>query len=325
MNKIIYTLFLLVLIACKKEEIPVEKHIPGDAVINSFDMGSDYRTQTFFDLKTNSIVSTNLKTIWDLGFQSGVNGNKIILNSSNAMTAARVINASFNSITDTVGLDFMWDAPSGNLDSTSFGDLEINNVVYVIDRGKDYLGNHRGVCKLVIISITNTSYTFRVANLDGSFNEQVTLLKNEEISFTPFSLTSRAEVSVYPPKTDWDLQFTQYYHYFDYFLGLGIEDEAYLVAGVLTNRFEVQVAEVFNKDFNEISNDDVSKLDFSSNIDVIGFDWKEFNFTSGVYSIYSNKNYVIKSTEGIFFKLRFIDFYNDQGDKGTPVFEVQEL
>jgi hypothetical protein len=319
MNKLIYILFLLVLVACKKEEIPVEKHEPGEAVVNAFDMGSDYRTQAFFDLKTNSFVSQNLKTSWDLGFENGVNGNHIILNSANAMAIARVSNIGFNSITDTVGLKWRWDASSGNLDSTAIGDWEVEDFVYVVNRGNDYLGNHRGFCKLVFNNVTATDYSFRVANLDGSLDEQKTILKDNSLSFTAFSLTNRAVEVVEPPKTDWDLIFTQYVHYFL------VEDEAYLVTGILTNRHEVQVAEVFNKDYASITGEDVSSVSFNSNIDVIGYDWKEFNFSAGAYIIYPEQNYIIRSTEGIYFKLHFIDFYNAQGDKGTPVFELQEL
>ena len=323
MKQLIYLLFLLVTISCKKSEIPVEKHLPGDSVVNSVNMGNNYKKHSFFDLKTNRLVSEVLKISWDLGFESGVNGNHVILNSSNGMAVARVSNVAFNAINDTLGLVWKWDASSGDLDSTAIGSWETDNFVYVINRGSDYLGNHRGLCKLAMQSVSATQYTFKVANLDGSLEEQITVNKDSSVNFTAFSLTTRAVEIVEPPKEEWDFQFTQYVHYFEFFLG--VYGESYVVTGVLTNRNGVEVAEVFTKSYESISMSDVSSANFSSTIDVIGYDWKEFNFSTGIYEVYSEKNYIIKSTEGVYYKLHFIDFYNQQGDKGVPTFEFQEL
>jgi hypothetical protein len=36
-------------------------------------------------------------------------------------------------------------------------------------------------------------------------------------------------------------------------------------------------------------------------------------------------NYVVLDREGYFYKLRFISFYNNSGEKGYPTFEFQRL
>ena len=56
---------------------------------------------------------------------------------------------------------------------------------------------------------------------------------------------------------------------------------------------------------------------------MIGYDWKSYN--SGTYEVDINKNYIIKTTEDLYYKIHFIDFYNDQGEKGTPKFEISSL
>ena len=38
-----------------------------------------------------------------------------------------------------------------------------------------------------------------------------------------------------------------------------------------------------------------------------------------------NINFVIRDFEGKYYKMRFIDFYNSQGLKGYPKFELEEL
>ena len=64
---------------------------------------------------------------------------------------------------------------------------------------------------------------------------------------------------------------------------------------------------------------------FDDNQNSIGFNWKEYDLTSGVYTVFANINYIIRDNELRYYKLHFIDFYNDLGVKGYPKFEIQEL
>src|SRR5690606_32914488 len=103
------------------------------------------------------------------------------------------------------------------------------------------------------------------------------------------------------------------------------DDIAYLVTGCLNNRNGVEVAHVFNKDFESITLSDINLYSFSVATNGIGYNWKEYNFDTGNYAIFSHHNYLIKTTEGKYYKLHFIDFYDSSGVKGTPTFEFQEL
>ncbi len=319
MKRIIYIALLLSVIACKKDEIPIPKHQPGGVISNAFEMGTDYRKQAFFDLETNSFVSENIKTVWDLGFECGQNGSRVLLNSANFMAVAKIDNSTFNTVTDTVGVNWNYDAPSGNLDSTAIGDWQSSNSIYIINRGNDHFGSHRGFCKIQFLSVTSNAYEFRIANLDGSADEQLSISKDNSLNFVAFSCDTRAVVEVEPNKEAWDIQFTQYTYVF-----VDLHEE-YLVTGVLANRNGVQTAQVFDKDFAEISSEDIGSYEFSDAIDVIGYDWKYYDFSLANYTINLDQNYIIKTTEGVFYKLHFIDFYNDNGDKGTPTFEIQKL
>ncbi len=305
--------------ACKKAEIPVKKHEVGNVISNSFEMGSDYNKQAFFDLGTDRFVSQNLKTSWDLGFECGESGWHITLNGANLMGIAKVDNLTFGAITDTVGAVWQWDSNTGHIDSTAIGDWKNNNGIYILDRGLDNLGVHRGFSKVAFQSVSNSSYTFKIANLDGSNLNQVTIEKDNALNYVSYSVQTNSLITVEPPKENWDISFTQYTYYF-------YEHElAYLVTGVLINQNKVQVAKVFDKEFSEITNEDISSLDFSTAINSIGYDWKYYDFDASTYLTRPSKNYIIKSTEGIYYKLHFIDFYNAQGDKGTPTFELQAL
>lgn len=99
----------------------------------------------------------------------------------------------------------------------------------------------------------------------------------------------------------------------------------YSVVGCLTNTFNTLSIEVSDKTFEEINLEYAESLTLSNDRDVIGYDWKEFNFDSNTYEVNSEKVYIVRDNEGYFYKLRFIDFYDDLGEKGTPTFEFQRL
>ncbi len=319
MKKILFSLLLapILLTSCLKEEIPVNQPDPGDVLQNSFEMGTDYRNNAYYDFETNSFVYEHLKTEWDLGFETGVNGWHVVLNTSKAMSAGESPIADFNQVLDTVGVVWRNDASSWNMDSTAIHDWQSFGGVYCINRGYSYDGTHLGYNKLQIESMDASSYTIRYANLDGSNELTVQVPKDDEnYNFSFFSFDSNSTVSIEPEKENWDIVFRQYTHIFD-------GHTPYLVTGALSNTNKVEVAEIFEKAFEDVVFDDVMNADFSADIDVIGYDWK--TFTGSDYLTHPEQVYIVKTTEGFYYKLRFVDFYNLQGDKGTPTFETAAL
>ena len=305
--------------SCEKKEMPVPAHDAGSIVTSSVKMEANYLNQLFLDLETNTIVQQNIKTDWDLGFESTVAGNRVILNSAKLMFAAVTNQTDLLLVTDTIGLHFKWDIPSGNLDSTAIGDWNSTKNVVIIDRGYNELGVHQGFKKILFKNVTHTEYEVQFANLDGSDEVVRQVVKVNAYNFTFLSLDNKI-VNIQPEKENWDLAFTQYTHIFQ-----GNPPIPYLVTGVLTNRNNVEVATVFDKEFTSITLADVDNYSFLTTINQIGYDWKEYSFNTSSYTVFSDKNYIIKSTEGKYFKLHFIDFYDDLGVKGTPTFEFQEL
>lgn len=307
---------VLLMSSCIKEEIPVAAHVAGDVTVNEIDLEPDYRYQAYYDFGTNSLVFQHLKTEWDLGFETGVSGARVVLNTSRAMGAAHISGVDFNSITDTAGVQWRYDATSGNLDSTAIGNWQTLGGVFLINRGYSYDGTHLGFRKLEIASVNGAEYEIHYANLDGSNEQTKVVVKEEAFNFTFWSFETDATASIQPKKENWDLVFGQYAHLFE-------PDFPYLVTGILSNRNGVEVAEVFNKPFADIEYADVANYSFSSDINVIGYDWKTFG--GGSFTVHLDKNYIVKSTEGVYYKMHFIDFYNAQGEKGTPKFEIAAL
>jgi hypothetical protein len=319
-NILLVSSIVILLSSCQKEELPVPAHDPGDIITATVNMESNYKWQIYYDLKTNTVVGQNLKTSWDLGFESSHNGFHIILNSSKAMFARNTGKTDFLSVTDTIGFSVnkKWDEASGNLDSTAIGDWRNTNNVYVIDRGYDEAGVHQGFRKIQFQSVDAYKYIVRFAQLNGTGDTTLQINKDSTYNFTFLSFNNNNVVLIEPPKTTWDLVFTQYTHIF-----YDSPPMPYLVTGCLLNRYNTKAKMDSLITFSSINLATAENYILSSNINTIGYDWKVF--TGGTFKTKSHMNYIIKDSEGYYYKLRFIDFYNSSGVKGNPKWEYQRL
>ncbi|MCU0370147.1 MAG: hypothetical protein MUC31_01925 [Bacteroidales bacterium] len=337
LKPVIFILLVFLSTSCFKEDEKIEPHDPGDVKTVTIGLTNDYRYQVYFDLGSGEQVSQNLKKTWDLGFESSEKGWKIILNSSNFMVAAASGQTDFTMPSDTAGLTWNFDASSGNPDSLAFGTWVgfipsdstkvYSNEIFIIDRGYDEAGNLRGLRKVVFQEVDDSSYTFRYANLDGSHENTFTVMKDPSVNYACFSFDEGGkQLSIEPPKLDWDLVFTQYTTLL--YTNEG-DPYPYLLTGVLNNSAGIEVAQDTLYDFSSIDLDIAGSLVFTDALDEIGYDWKDVvgDVGSGSvsYVIVEGLNYVVKDMEGYYYKLRFISFYNNSGEKGYPTFEYQKL
>tara|TARA_B100000809_G_C15125174_1_gene525928 strand:- start:230 stop:1180 length:951 start_codon:yes stop_codon:yes gene_type:complete len=310
-NLIITILFIT---ACEKQESPIYKHETGEIIISQVELGKNYTQQVYFDLETNAIVSQNNKEDWDLSFESSENGSHILLNSSKAMAIIPFENTAFNQVYFTEQEDWRYDATSGNLDSTAIGDW--NNKVILIDRGYSSEGDKIGYSRFTIEQNKEGNFAIKYQNLPEEEIQTYTVKKDKAYHFVQFSF-DHGQVQYEPKKNTFDLIFTQYTHLFE-------ENTPYLVTGILTN-LKMEIAEINSPDFTAITMDDLTDLEFNNDRNNIGYNWKVYNYDDGTYSIFTEKIYIIKTNESFFYKLHFIDYYNQNGEKGTPTFEFQRL
>jgi hypothetical protein len=323
-QKMLAFLFLSsTLSACMKKELPVPLRPKGTETTASVEMAEDYRWQIYYSLKNNTIVGSNKYTAWDLGFETSPQGWHIILNGAKfRMAAYRTAKLDFGAvnISDTIGVPSFIDAASGNLDSTAFGDWRTGNV-YILHRGTDEMGNFLGMQKIQILSVDAIKYVVRFATLDGANEKVLEIPKDGRYNYTFLSFDDAGKtLLIEPPKTEWDIVFTKYTHYYDDL------DLRYSVVGCLLNSYQTSAVEdTLTKNFAEIDLQKVAPMVLQKKMNEIGFSWKTYDLNAGKFTIDANKFYIIRSgEEGIFFKLRFIDFYKD-GIKGAPKFEYQRL
>lgn len=311
-------LLALLVISCEKDELAVPKHDAGDVITSSANMGSDYRYQLYYNLETNTIVGQNLKTAWDLGFETSEDGYQIILNSAKAMFVFNTGQSDFELVTDTTGFmaNRKWDAPSGNLDSTAIGDWRGENGVYILDRGYDETGQKVGFVKFQIMSVNDHMFSIKYADFDGTGELTLNIDKDEEYNFTFLSMNSNSVVSIEPPKDEWDLVLTQF-----------IESltTPYLVTGLLLNRYYTAAVMDSVVLFNDITFETTLTYNLFSEINTIGYDWKVYDYDAGTFIIKPYMNYIIRDQKGLHYKMHFIDFYDQAGIKGNPKWEYQKL
>jgi hypothetical protein len=316
--------------SCFKEDEKVTPHVPGDAMIDTIELTGYYKNQVYYDLGTKTPVQVSLRNKWDLSFECAPNGWHIRLNTSCFMYAADLGNTGIGLPADTTGVPWKFDVSNGKADSTAIGvwftingsDTISNGHTYAINRGLDELGNPRGMRQLVIDSIASDVFYFRVSDFNGGNQKSYSVAKNPTVSNILFTFDSGTGVASEPDKNNWDLVFTQY-------TTLLYTDEGtpypYLVTGVLMNPNLVIAAMDSLTAFTDVNYELINNFSFSNNQDQIGYDWKYYSFDSGSYTIRPQMIYIIRDTEGFYYKLHFLGFYNDKGEKGYPTIEFQKL
>ncbi len=318
-------IFCIAVIAtgCRREELPVAIHEAGNIITASVDMDPLYKYQVYYNLRSNTVVGRNEKTVWDLGFETSADGYHVVLNGAKSMFAIATTKTDISAVTIADSAGFAggrrWDSYRGSMDSTAIGDWRGTNPVYIIDRGYNETGIHQGWAKVQVLSVNATEYKVRFAKLNGADDAAVTITKDSSYNLSYLSFSTKAQVMVEPPKATWDLVFSQYT-----FVFYDIDPPTpYLVTGCLLNRYNTYAyADTGNK-FEQTNFGSVQTERLINDISAIGYDWKVFNGTK--YTVRAGNNYIIRDAGGLYYKLRFTGFYNASGVKGNPQWEYQKL
>lgn len=309
--------------SCLKKETPITLPAQGDAISQSLRMGSDYNTQYYYNLTKGKVVHTSKVNSWHLAFESSKHGEAVLLNGGVGMGVVKTNKTDFDAVewTDCDGETWYQDNPNGVLEEVAFGDWNAD----AMSRDKIYIvrldATSKNVVTIKLKEVTENYYRFQVGNLDKGYLGEFQITKQSTRVFTYFDLHELEEViNVEPVKESWDLLFTRY--------GFTFYDETpplpYIVTGVLTNPLSKTFKDSLSS-FYEIEESILEHCNLSTNRDVIGYDWKYYDFDLGIYHIRQHYNYIIKTQNEDYFKLRFLSFYDDNGLKGTPTFEFKQI
>jgi Secretion system C-terminal sorting domain len=280
-------------------------------------IGAGYTNQSFYSL-ANGEVSNELNTNWDLAFQiSGfqaailVNGKNNVrlfksgldVNSWSAITANDTI-GKLNSGNELLNQDTSWWAGAFNMTNDTANQFDLGWGVYdfathaVTGDSLFFIKLSNGVVKkLWIQALQNSTYFFVYADVDGT-NEVTTSLNKQNYAgknFGYYSIANGVELDREPNKYLWDLTFAQY---------MATTPFVYKVTGVLSND-SVQAVKAYPVDLATVT---PWGYTFSQHINVIGNDWKYYDFNNNVWTIEDSILYYVYDRGGILWQIEFTGF-----------------
>jgi hypothetical protein len=326
-NILYITLLTGIFTSCFKEDKIINISPPNQDEADTVVLGNTYNVQVWVDLNGLEEKAKHAIDSWDLAFSCDPNSFDIRLNSARFMYAGTSGEKEFENVISDEGVEMLFDASSGNRDSLAIGDwyqmtdgaVLSSGYVYVINRGFDANLNEMGFIKAQFF-IDEQDYIVRYANLDGSDEQNISIAKDDAYNYVHLSFANQI-VPIEPPKDQWTLLFSRYSTIL--FTSEG-DPYDYNLVGVLLNPYKVLAAETSTV-YENIQLADTVSLQFTKRADVIGWDWKDYNFEDGSYVLLPDKNYVIKDKDGFFYKMRFINFYDLFGNKGNIAYELIRL
>lgn len=363
LNYIFILLATSISISCTREDdTPIKVPIFDGAVLTLNEKADPTEAeQIWIDLNTGKLTKTH-RELWDLGFYCG-DEFRVILNTSLMMSVGKIENAyNINAVnsqnignlkslvqvgTFTDNSKYI-DNPTGDVTNqvTAIDEINLNdnfNGVYLLNMGFKVsaeknpvpgsiytAGDERGWKKIRILRQAS-GYKIQYADLNDTEHKEFIITKDTEYNYKFFSFLKGDYAEVQPKKKNWDLGFTVFtnltmnpsnnlptsYIYPDVFLhnilgGVGAY-EVTSIAGQGGTAYDSFKSE----------NVDPSKFIFNDQR-AIGSNWRTTTGTNGT-EVFSNKFYVLKNSDGFYFKIRFLRMKNDEGHRGYPQFEYKAL
>ena len=317
------------LIGCIENELPIPPREPSSAVIRAVSIGSDYSGQVHFDLDLGQEYS-NTKDAWCLRFHFDGDSIWMDLNSSRYMRSAPlVLTQSETAFSEDDADAFNWTVnhPEGR----TLEQLIENDQVTAIDLGRDPYNpiESLGSSRIQILEKSEEYVTLRTSILLADSDSEIennwdttTIFRDLGVSNVHFSLLNNQAVDIEPSTGLWDLYFTQYTTLISQ--GDDLPAIEYLVSGVLSHAEGVRVMQVESGTWDFWKEAEWPEQDLLTAWDVIGYDWKSYSLSEGAYSINQDLIYCIRTDDGREFLLRFLDFYDDEGNAGLFTFETLE-
>ncbi len=304
-------------------------------------VGEGYTSQTYYSLATQAGVTISNDT-WDLAFTTfGLQDAGISINEASgsifgmptpelelyATTASSLaeITAFDSSFVRIYNDESSWLSGAFNNDRSlmnpfDYGWGAYNPMTRTVEGAKVYViklrdGSYK---KFMISSLLLTTYNLSYANLDGTDSQTVSFDKNaftDGLAYFSFAENNTLDIGV----GAFDFVFTRYITPV-YDPTLGPDTLEYPVTGILLGP-GIEAVKLTGVDTDEIYLENLPNT-FSTNLDVIGYDWKSFDF-EGAYVVADSTAYVIKATDGQFYKLVFIDF--EGSSTGVATFELSRV
>lgn len=290
----------------------------------SLSMGAGYANNIWYNLEdgqTGSASATN----WDIALaatasQSSPLTTSILFNTKVGKLYAvpSTTPAQFSTV-DTAGLGASWTPlyndpttwTSGAFNRPSAGGLDYgwgayNMSSHNVEANRVFVIKYTsGTVKKLYITLNSMAGTYSLTydNYDNSDprTETITIATYNTKNFVFYSLSSNSILDREPAAANWDLLLTQYFDMYPANAPTSMQQ----VGGILHN-LGVEVAQAVDVD--QETYEDYAALTFSPDINSIGYDWKNLNYSSFLYETEDQWIYFVKRKNNDIWKVVLTEF-----------------
>ncbi len=177
--------------------------------------------------------------------------------------------------------------------------------------------------------IMENQYFYSVQYLFNLDKEALDGVVNSDPSYVNFVLPVDPASDLVAATThegNWQIALTQYTTEIPYEENGEMHYMQYPTVGALINtQAHITVAHIEDANFDAITLADAKNATYSPNVDAIGYEWKTINFTTYTYDIVADNYFLVKINTDEIYKVRFLDFYDSNAEKGHIIFQFQLL
>lgn len=330
-------------LGCKKDKTVFNIIAPsvGDTITLAgragLETGDSARNSVFVDFSKN-VTTTVARSSWDLGFYSGTEYWRAIINHSNGatITATNQTNllnvtaadstaaVSANMIlTDLTGTASTVDAITGTFGSyiagsridTVFSNVDLNKV-YILNRGQSLNFINRAWLKFKI-SRSGNRYTVTYGLLNATAFNILEVTKDASYNFKYGSFSSTT-ATVEPAKTLWDIEWGKSTYKDANGTVVTTPDFVLINFANRVTAAKVPTGTAGSYSYATFGKTELDQLNptFSAERDAIGTSWFIKSASRSGLSINTNVFYLVKDAEGNIYKLNFAG-----GSRGNPIIQ----
>lgn len=334
------TLFSILLLSSCFKEIDTEA-LPLPEVEDFFSVKHSIKQiQSYHKFYETSVleVDTTRNTRWDLAFESAGEGSRVMLGWASFSIGAPTGKYDFAEITQELILemidsaDWVFDDPTfvNEPDSLALTGHWENGEIWIQSRGT----TSDNYYAIQYVSADEESYTFRYASAQSLGEvKEATVYRASAYNYVYFSYGTERAMSFEPNYLEWDILFTPYRGWWETD-NPGIFAPFNMSGIMINNEVGVRVAFEFDPEvyFSQIDMAAVSGYEFTDQKGAIGASWKKLGDpeSGNIFSMDTTMKYILSlpdpdSEEVHFYKMRMIDYRNEEGEDHYPTVEFSYL
>ncbi|MCD6090978.1 MAG: HmuY family protein [Bacteroidales bacterium] len=177
--------------------------------------------------------------------------------------------------------------------------------------------------------IMENQYFYSEQYLFNLTNEDLVGVVNSDPAYVDFVLPVNPAselVAMTTANGEWQIALTQYTTEIPYEEdGETLYMEYPTVGALINTQANITVAHIEDANFETLTLADAKNATYSSEVDAIGYEWKAISYVTYTYDIVQDNYFLVKISADEIFKLRFLDFYNTDAEKGHIKFQFQLL